>query len=155
MFNFAKRFYASLIIVGNFLQSFVLLGIRAFWGWEFFLTGRDKLSNISPIIDYFQSLGIPFPTLNTYMAASIECVGGFCLLIGFASRLVSLPLMIVMTVAFLTAHREAVVMIIENPQNFISQSPFNFFLATLIVFVFGPGAISVDAILKRLFFKKP
>lgn len=153
MFNFLKNAYAYLISIGNFLQSFVLLAIRLFWGWEFFTGGRDKLSNIGPIIDYFQSLGIPFPTLNAYTAASIECVGGLCLIFGFASRLASIPLMIVMIVALATAHHDAFAKILKDPVNFTEQTPFNFLLASLLVFTFGPGVISIDAALKRLFFK--
>lgn len=153
MLRFAKKFYTSLIQIGQFLQSFVLLATRLFWGWEFFAAGRGKLSNINPVIEFFHELGIPFPTLNAYTAASIECVGGICLIIGFASRLVSLPLMIVMVVAMLTAHHDAVVTLFDDPQNFVEQLPFNFFLTSLLIFTFGPGAISLDAVLQRLFFK--
>lgn len=154
MFLSLKTFCVFLIQVGTFLQSFVLLAMRLFWGWQFFTSGRDKLLNISPIIDYFGTLGIPLPTINAYTAASIECVGGLCLLIGLASRLVSIPLMIVMFVALLTAHHEAFVNAFENPQAFVQQGPFNFFLTALIVFAFGPGIFSLDALIKRFFYKK-
>lgn len=149
MINFCKQVYHLLIVVGDGLRPFVLFAMRLFWGGMFFLTGIDKLSHIGPIIDYFQSLGIPFPTLQAYLVGCIETVGGACLFVGFASRLVCLPLMAVMIVALLTAHREAVSMILINPQEITMQTPFNFFLTALIIFVCGPGMISADALIKR------
>jgi putative oxidoreductase len=153
MISFLKSTYFLLIKVGNGLQPLVLLAMRFFWGWFFFSGGRDKLSNIAPIADYFHSLGIPLPELNAYIAGSIECVGGFCLMIGLAARLVSLPLMVVMIVALATAHHEAFANIFTDPLNFTQQTPFNFLFVALLIFIFGPGALSCDALLKRLFFK--
>lgn len=154
MLQSLKNSYLFLIRAGTFLQSFLLLAMRLFWGWQFSSAGRDKLLNISPIIEYFQSLGIPFPTINAYTAASIECFGGLCLLFGFASRLAAIPLMIVMIVAMVTAHHDAFINVFNNPQGLIQQTPFTFFLTALIIFAFGPGTFSLDALVKRLFFKK-
>jgi putative oxidoreductase len=56
-----------------------------------------------------------------------------------------------MGVAYFTAHHEALINIFNDPKAFVDQPPFNFLLTALIVFAFGPGAISVDGILKRFF----
>lgn len=149
-----KDFYLFLIHAGTFLQSFLLLAIRLFWGWEFFTTGRDKLLNITPIIQYFQSLGIPFPTANAYIAGSIECLGGLCLFMGLGSRLATIPLMIVMIVAMITAHHDAFINVFNDPQSFVQQTPFMFFLVAFIVFAFGPGILSLDALIKRFFYNR-
>jgi putative oxidoreductase len=125
------------------------LMIRLYWGLSFFFSGRGKLMNLSRTSEFFQSLNIPFPELNAFLAGSAECVGGLCLVVGFASRLASLPLMGTMLVAYLTAHFDAVKSLLQNPDNFISQQPFNFLMAALIVFSFGPGAFSLDALIKR------
>jgi putative oxidoreductase len=154
MFQVLKRGYLVLIAIGNFLQSFLLLAIRLFWGYSFFQTGYGKLQNITPIIEYFRSLGVPWPTFSTYLSASVECFGGICLFIGLASRLVSIPLACVMIGAYLTAEFAAVKTIVEDPQNFVSRLPFNYLLTALLVFVFGPGKISIDYLLEKLFFKK-
>lgn len=138
----------SLVYFGEGLQHLILLAMRLYWGLSFFMTGIGKLSNITPVIDYFHSLGIPFPTLNAYAAASVETVCGLCLAIGLASRLVSIPLIIVMIVAYSTAHVDAVKTIFDDPQNFVSQQPFNYLLTGLIVLAFGPGIFSVDALIK-------
>lgn len=49
-------------------------------------------------------LGLPFPELLTFLAASTELVGGALLLLGLFTRLISIPLMLTMLVAALTAH---------------------------------------------------
>ena len=49
-------------------------------------------------------LGLPFPELLTFLAASTELVGGALLLLGLFTRLISIPLMFTMLVAAFTAH---------------------------------------------------
>jgi hypothetical protein len=41
--------------------------------------------------------------------------------------------------------------IFNDPDAFVSDAAFLFLLASVIVFIFGPGVFSVDAILKRRF----
>jgi putative oxidoreductase len=41
--------------------------------------------------------------------------------------------------------------VFSDPDAFVSDAAFLFLLASVIVFIFGPGAFSVDAILKKLF----
>lgn len=142
-----RTFYSWLIAVGTFLQPYFLLGIRLYWGWGFFQAGKSKLENMDPIIEYFTTLGISAPL--AYTAAIIECIGGLFLLIGFASRLIAVPLIVTMVVAFLVAHQEAVLNIFNDPATFTQQGPFNFLLASLIIFAFGPGCISVDGVIKK------
>ena len=154
MFTLIKKIYLFLITLGTLIQPFLLLAIRLFWGWRFFQSGLEKFSNIGHVIEFFQSLSIPFPTINAYIAASIELIGGVSLMLGLASRLASIPLMIVMIVAMATAHHDALLNVFQNPEEFTQQSPFIYFLVVLIVFAFGPGAFSLDALLKRYVFKK-
>lgn len=143
------RFYQGLIAVAEFLQSFFLLAVRLFWGWQFFASGWGKLQNIDQIAEFFGSIGIHPALLNAYAASSIEFVGGALLLVGFASRLAAIPLMVTMVVALLTAHREATLMVFNDPNQLLSQLPVTFFLASLIIFLFGPGKFSIDALIKR------
>jgi putative oxidoreductase len=150
---FSRRFYGAIIAFGTFLQPFLLLAMRLFWGGSLFMTGWGKLHNISSVSDFFSSLAIPFPTLNAYLVGSTEFFCGFCLMVGLASRLVSLPLIFCMGVALLTAHHEAVVNLWADPQNFISQLPFNYLLTALIVLAFGPGQLSLDYLIGRWWLK--
>lgn len=43
----------------------------------------------------------------------------------------------------------------SDPDAFVSDAAFLFLLASVIVFIFGPGAFSVDAVLKKLFVAPP
>ncbi|MDZ7670932.1 MAG: DoxX family protein [Gammaproteobacteria bacterium] len=51
-------------------------------------------------------LGLPFPELLTFLAASTELVGGIALVIGFATRWFAIPLMVTMLVAIFAVHWE-------------------------------------------------
>jgi putative oxidoreductase len=131
------------------LQSLFLLAIRLYWGWQFFLTGKGKLSDLDKPTQFFQSLGIPFPHLQAILAGTTECCGGLLLLIGLASRLVSIPLAIVMVVAYLTADIEVVKNLFHDPDKFLTADEFLFFYAVLLVLLFGPGKFSIDWLIKR------
>lgn len=144
-----SSFYQNLIAFGNTLQPFFLLAIRLFWGWQFFKSGLDKLGDIDSIADYFATLGIPFPGINAYLAAGTEMIGGALLFIGLGTRLAALPLIFTMGVALLTAHREATLMLLDDPIKFIAQGPFTFMMACLTLLIFGPGPISVDGVIKK------
>lgn len=142
-------FYQRIISSGNIFQHFLLLAMRLYWGYGFFYAGMGKFSDMDLTIQFFSNISIPFPFLSAYIAATIELVGGILLLVGLGSRLVAIPLAIVMIVALLTAHYPAVATIFDDPFNFIIQKPFSYLLATLVVYSFGPGAISLDAMLKK------
>lgn len=148
-----QSLYRMMIAFSLPLQAFVLLALRLYWGWLFFQSGFGKLANIEGVSAFFSTLNIPFPWLNAYLAASIECVGGLCLVVGLAARLVAIPLIVTMLVAYATAHSESVQHIFENPQAFVMQTPFNFLLTALIVLAFGPGIFSLDALIKRQFLR--
>jgi putative oxidoreductase len=141
----------ALAVAGAGVQSVLLLLIRLWWGWSFFLTGKGKLMNLGRTTEFFASLDIPLPQLNAMLAGGVECVGGLLLLLGLFSRAVTVPLIFTMIVAFATADREALQAIVSDTDKFTSAAPFLFLLASLVVFVFGPGKLSLDA----LFFKKP
>lgn len=105
--------------------------------------------NFERTVDYFTSLNIPMPSINAAMAGTTECVGGLLLLLGLASRVVSLQLVVVMVVAYLTADAEAVQHIFSNPDEFTAASPFLFLLTSVIVAFFGAGKFSLDTLLAR------
>ena len=143
--------YQLLIKVGNSLQSPFLLIIRLYWGWQFFLTGKGKLMNLTKTTEFFTSLNIPMPGLNAAFAGTVEMVGGILLLIGLASRLTCIPLIILLIVAFLTADLEAFKSLFSEPDKFFGAAPFLHLYACLIVLIFGPGKFSVDYLLARKF----
>ncbi len=143
------RYLRWLVPPATLLQSLFLLVVRLYWGWQFFLTGKGKLMDLEKITGFFQSLGIPLPHAQAILAGATECFGGLLLLVGFCSRLISIPLTILLTVAYLTADLDKVKMIFSDPDKFLTADPFLFLYAVVLVFAFGPGKFSVDWLIKR------
>jgi putative oxidoreductase len=147
MREFLEKYYLLLIRVGSSLQSPFLFAVRLYWGWQFMETGWGKLTDIGKVIGFFTELGIPAPALNAYFVSALEFGGGVLLILGLGSRLIALPLVVDMLVAYITADREALFSIFSNPDKFTAAAPYTFLIASLIVLIFGPGSISVDALL--------
>jgi putative oxidoreductase len=145
----ARAGYELLIASASILKSPFLLVVRLYWGWQMFVAGSAHLSDVPTMVERFQEWGVPFPTFNVYVSGLTECVCGLLLLAGFASRLVTIPLIINFCVAYLTASREVLLGIFGDPDAFVSDAAFLFLLASVIVFIFGPGLFSVDALIKR------
>jgi putative oxidoreductase len=135
--------------VANFLQSPLLLVIRLYWGWQFAQTGWGKLTHLDRTAGYFESLNIPLPKVNAIMAGGTECAGGVLLALGLLARPASVPLIFTMLVAYWTADREALMAIGSDPDKFVTAAPFLFLLASLVVLAFGPGKLSLDALLGK------
>jgi putative oxidoreductase len=147
--DFIRRPYDLLVTVGNSLQAPLLFVLRVFFFWQLFLTGKGKLLDIEKTAEFFGSLNIPMPLLSAYLAGATECFGGLLLVVGFASRLVAIPVAFTMIIAYLTADHEAVTNIFSDPDKFVEAAPFPFLLSALLVLAFGPGAFSIDALIKR------
>jgi len=147
--GFVARYFSWFLPSTSVLQSFLLLVVRLYWGWQFFLTGKGKLMDLEKPTEFFQSLGIPFPHAQAMLAGATESFGGLLLLAGLCSRLVSIPLMILLSVAYLTADLDKVKMIFSDPDKSLTADEFLFLFAVVLVFVFGPGKFSIDWLIKR------
>ena len=139
--------YAWSVRAANACQSWVLLAIRLYWGWQFWQTGLGKLHHLPKVIDYFTSLGVPFPALTAPFIATLETVGGILLILGLGSRLIALPLFIDMLVAYVVGDRDALRSIFSDPSTFTAATPYTFLFASLLILVFGPGKFSLDALI--------
>ena len=149
-FGIVGKMYRLLISLTSHLQSLFLLVIRITWGYQFFLTGKGKLSNLDKVAGYFESLHIPMPKFNAMMAGGTECVGGLLLIVGLGARLISVPLTIVMIVAYATAEWND----IHSLDDFVKAAPFAFAFTVLVVLFFGPGKFSLDYLLQRFVWKR-
>src|SRR5258705_13521515 len=107
-----EKYYRLLIRVSSSLQSLFLLAVRLYWGWQFMQTGWGKLAGINKVIGFFTNLGIPAPALNAYFVSALEFGGGLLLILGLVSRLIPVPLVNDMVVAYITADRQALFSII-------------------------------------------
>lgn len=87
----------------------------------------DPDSSLDNTINWFANpdwgLGLPFPELMAWLAWGAEYFGAIFLLLGMATRLVSIPLMITMLVAAVTVHLENGWQAIHDPMSaFASQN---------------------------------
>lgn len=146
MLNSLETFLTKL---GGWLRCPLLLVLRLYWGWSFVQTGWGKLMNLDRTAGYFASLNLPAPKLNAIMAGGTECIGGALLALGLYTRFATPPLIFCMIIAYVTAENEALHAIFSDPDKFTGAAPFMFLLTALIVFAFGPGRLSLDALLRK------
>jgi putative oxidoreductase len=144
-----SSFEAFLARLGTWLQSPLLLAVRLYWGWSFMQTGWGKLMNLERTTSFFASLELPAPKLNAIAAACTESIGGTLLALGLFARFASPALIVVMSVAYIAADREALFSIFSDPDKFTGADPFLFLFAAVLVFAFGPGKFSLDALVRK------
>ena len=120
-------------------------------GWVFLLSGWGKLHGLPDVIDFFRSLGIPAPELQAPFASGVEFVCGGLLLLGLFARLASVPLIAVMVVAIATARAEE----LTSLGALFGFVEFLYIALLLWIGVAGPGPLSLDAVLVRLFSGAP
>jgi putative oxidoreductase len=127
------------------LKDINLLAIRLVLAYGFYTTGTMKWQNISSVIDWFASLGIPFPGLNAYLSSSTEIAGVALLTIGLANRIISIPLIIVMIVAIITVHWGNG---FEAGNNGF-EIPLYYILMLLVILINGAGKFSADYLIRK------
>lgn len=92
----------------QYLDGLAPLALRLYLVPVFWMAGTQKLSGIDSTIEWFGNpdwgLGLPAPELLAYLAAYTEAVGALLLLLGLATRWISIPLMITMLVAIFAVH---------------------------------------------------
>lgn len=124
-------------------QSFALLLARLVVAYGFYEPAMEKWSDIKFVAEWFGSLGIPFPTLNAYMAASTELIGVVLLTLGLFTRLISIPLMVIMVVAIATVHWTHGFSAGDNG----FETPLYYMLFLAIFASYGAGKLSLDHLL--------
>ena len=127
------------------LKSLPLLLLRLVLAYGFYNPAIMKWKNINGIAEWFNSMNYPLPTLNAYLAAATEAAGVILLLLGFATRLISIPLMFTMLVAIFTVH---IGNGFEAGDNGF-EIPLYYLLMLFVLFIAGPGKISLDNFLTK------
>jgi len=149
--NTIEKLYRMLIAAGTSLQSPFLLAVRLYWGWQFMQTGIGHITHLDKVTEYFGSLGVPAPALMAPTISALELGGGILLALGLASRLIAFLLTCNMLVAFITGDREALFSIFSDPDKFYAASPYTFLVASLLIFIFGPGKFCLDTLVAKRF----
>jgi putative oxidoreductase len=131
--------------VGESLAWLPPLLARITVGWVFLSTGWGKLHNLPKIVEFFTSLGIPYPELQAPFVATTELVCGTLVLVGLFTRLAALPLIGTMVVAIATALWSDV----ENLAGFLGLVETLYIVFFVWLAIDGAGPISLDAVLER------
>lgn len=127
------------------LISLLILAVRIFFGVLFFVHGLDKMINFSALSETFPSvLGF-----GSYMSLMLSVFCEFCcslfLIAGLLERIILLPMIISMGVAFFDIHDA---MMPEGELSLI------YLVIFIILFVTGPGRYSLDYMIDMKFQKE-
>ncbi|MDH1470795.1 DoxX family protein [Shewanella sp. GD03713] len=100
--------YQKLLNASRYAEGLAPLALRLYLALVLMQAGYNKLVHFEDTAAWFANpdwgLGLPMPTLMAALAAGTEFFGAFLLLVGLATRLISIPLMITMLVAAFTVH---------------------------------------------------
>lgn len=124
------------------LVSFLILAVRLFFGVLFFVHGLDKLMNFSVLSETYPS----FFGLGSYMTLMLALFSEFCcslfLIAGLLERIMVLPMIVAMGVAFFDVHDA---MMPEGELSLI------YLVMFIILFFTGPGRYSLDYLIDMKF----
>ena len=138
-----KKLYGEVSRLLSYLQSVALLLARLAVAYGFYEPAMMKWADIGAVSKWFESMGIPFPTLNAYMAATTEITGVVLLVLGLMTRVISIPMIIIMVVAIKTVHLAHGFSAGDNG----FEIPLYYLLFLLIFVAFGAGKFSLDHLL--------
>lgn len=85
-------------------RSWGVLALRVVLGFAFLIHGLQKFSGLEQTAGFFNSIGIPLPSIMAPIVAGIETLGGIALIAGIFTCGASILLSIVMLVALFTVH---------------------------------------------------
>ena len=101
-------FYQKSLNASRLFDGLAPLALRLYLAPVLMQAGYNKLAPFEDTVTWFANpdwgLGLPMPTLMAALAAGTEFFGAILLLLGLATRLISIPLMITMLVAAFTVH---------------------------------------------------
>ncbi len=135
-----KALYERFVSFAEYLKSPSLLFARLAVAYGFYEPAMLKWSDIDATAQWFASMHYPFPLLNAYAAATTEITGVVLLTLGLCTRLIAIPLIVVMIVAIATVHL---------PHGFCADDngfeiPLYYMLFLLTFLSHGAGKISLD-----------
>lgn len=130
-------------------SDFLLLAGRILLGWIFLRSGWGKIDNIAGYANTFPGRGLS-PWM-AWIAVPFEFLGGIALILGIATRYVLIGFVIFMLVATFSSH--AYWTFTDVAQRRIQDSAFwkniSILGGILILFVAGPGKLSIDRFLAK------
>ena len=131
--------------IGNALQGVSPLVARVVVGVVFVQSGWGKLNDLASVTEFFTSLGLPAPAFQAVLASTTELVCGALLLVGLATRVAAVPLIITMIVAIRTALWDQV----EGVASLFTMIEFLYIVLCVWLGTHGAGPVSIDALIER------
>lgn len=120
-----RQKYLSALAKITQIEGLGLLALRIYLAPIMLQAGYNKFSHFDDTVNWFGNpdwgLGLPFPELFVVLAAGSEFVGALFLLVGLATRLVSIPLMITMLVAAFTVHWDKGWLAVADPKSWLAN----------------------------------
>jgi putative oxidoreductase len=114
-------------------------------GLLFVSTGWGKVHSLDKVTHFFVTLHIPAPGLNAVVVAYSELICGSLLLLGLFTRLATVPLIVSMIVAILTAKLGD----IHSVFDLVGADEFTYLCVLIMLALIGPGKASLDRLLVR------
>ena len=100
--------YQKLLNMSRYFDGLAPLALRIYLAPVLMQAGYNKLAHFDDTVAWFANpdwgLGLPMPAVMAGLAAGTEFFGAILLLLGLATRLISIPLMVTMLVAAFTVH---------------------------------------------------
>jgi len=127
------------------LAEIPVLMLRIMLGFGFYQPAIMKWKDMEATAIWFNKIGIPAPVLGSYLAASSEIAAVVLLPLGLASRIIAIPLLIVLLVAIVTVHLGNGFYAGNNG----FEVPFYYIVMLFGLLINGSGKISLDNIIKR------
>ena len=135
----------------NYLQAPLLLFLRVYFLLAALPRGQRASSSTSSARRSFSAVSISRCPWSTPISPAPPNVLEVCCWSSASPRaLVAIPVAFTMIVAYVTADSEALTSIFSDPDKFVAAAPFPFLLTALLVLAFGPGTLSLDALIKRM-----
>jgi putative oxidoreductase len=126
----------ALLERASFLAPLLL---RVAIGVEFIQTGLGKVQHLDRITAYFVELHIPMPAFNAVLVGWSELLCGTAILLGLFTRLATIPLIVSMCVAMMTAQRDKVFTL-----DLFGLEEFHYLVMCVAIAILGPGRIALD-----------
>lgn len=122
--------------------------LRLVFGYFWLETGWAKLQNLDFFAGRFAEWGIPWPYFSAVLSSGTDLVGGALLMLGLATRLACVPMIVNMLVAL------GVVVLpgISTLDEFVELDEVLYVLVLFWLLLAGPGRASVDHYLTRRLF---
>jgi putative oxidoreductase len=127
------------------LNDLPLLALRLIMAYGFYNPAMMKIKDVGSIAAWFDSMGMPMPALNAYLATYTEFFGFILLFLGLGTRIITVPLMITMIVAIVTVHTGNGFEASDNG----FEIPLYYLLILFTLFVYGSGKISADHLITK------